>query len=70
MEVKESLMLDALSELMDLGGEKRTREKNRSWIKNRSVSGYFSSIIRERKKKKRECKDKEMFGISAEEFVK
>ena len=58
MEAERSLMLAVLSELMDSDDEKPTREKARSWIKGRTVSGYFNNIIPEL----------EMFRMSVEDF--
>ena len=43
MEAEQSLILVVLSELIDSDAEKSTRVKTRSWIKRRSVSGYFNN---------------------------
>ena len=45
MEADQSLMLVALSELMDSDDKKATHSKSISWLK-RSVSGYFINSIR------------------------
>ena len=67
MEAEQSLMLVMLSELMDSDDEKPNRWESILWIKRRSVSGYFNSIIREVMIEDR-MGFKEMFWMSAEDF--
>ena len=67
-EAEESLILVVLPELMDSNDEKPSCGKSRSWIKRRSVSGYFNNTIPELMIEER-MGFKEMFQISAESFV-
>ena len=67
-EAEESLILVMLPELMDSNNKKPSRGKIRSWIKRRSVSGYFNNTIPELMIEER-MGFKEMFQISAESFV-
>ena len=60
-------MLVILSELMDSDDEKPNRWETILWIKGRSVSGYFNSIIREVMIEDR-IRLKEMFWMSVEDF--
>ena len=68
MEAEQSLMLVVLSELMDSDIKKSTGGKNTSWIKRRSVSGYFNSIKRELMIRGK-MGFKEMFRISVKDFA-
>ena len=46
MKVEQSLILVVLPELMDTDDDKKTTGgKTRSYIKRRSLSGYFNNII-------------------------
>ena len=67
-EAEESLMFVVLAELMDSDDEKPPLGKIRSWIKRRSVCGYFNNTIRELMIDGR-MEFKEIFRISAENFV-
>ena len=68
MEAEQSLMLVVLSELMDSDIKKPTGGKNTSWIKGRSVSGYFNNIKCELMIEGR-MGFKEMFRMSVKDFV-
>ena len=63
VEAEQSLILVVLSELIDSDAEKSTRVKTRSWIKRRSVSGYFNNQRTEDR-----MAFEEMFWLSLEDF--
>ena len=67
MASKQALVLVVLSELIDPDDEKQTYEKIRTCIKRRSVTGYFTNMIRELKVGDK-MGFKEIFRISVEVF--